>query len=506
MFKKVLIANRGEIAVRVMRTLREMNITSVAVYSDVDREAIHVRYADEAVHIGPTQAALSYLNIEKILNAAKKTGSEAIHPGYGFLSENAAMSRACTDAGIVFIGPDPMPIEVMGNKTSARTKMKEAGVPVVPGTTTPLKDLEEARLIAKEMGYPILLKASAGGGGKGMRAVRDALEIDSAFRAAGSEARNAFGDDSLYIEKLIDQPRHIEFQIMCDNFGNALHFCERECSIQRRHQKVIEETPAVVMTEQLRHEMGEVAKKAALAVGYTGAGTIEFLFDKSGNFYFLEMNTRLQVEHPITEMVTGVDLVKLQIEVAAGLQLKMKQDDVKMNGASIECRVYAEDPYNNFMPQPGLINFVRNPGGVGIRNDIGIYAGYKVPIAYDPMISKLSVWAHDRESAISRMQRALEEYLIDGVITNIPFLKSVLNTPGFMSGEYNTDYLETILQDLIDNKDDTLLLSDITLITAAIRAYENALKPAEKDVSESGDGISTWKKVGVKRTQTGWNR
>ena len=508
MFKKVLIANRGEIAVRVMRTLKEMNIKSVAVYSDIDRSALHVKYADEAIYIGESPANKSYLLMDKVLEAAKMTGAEAIHPGYGFLSENSAMSKACTDAGIAFIGPRPKAIEVMGNKTTARQAMQKAGVPVVPGTTTALKDVDEAYETAERMGYPILLKAAAGGGGKGMRAVSCREELESAFRTASSEAKNSFGDASMYVEKLIKNPRHIEFQVFSDNYGNCIHLNERECSIQRRHQKVIEETPAVVMTEEIRQEMGKIAVQAAKAVDYTGAGTIEFLFDEESNFYFLEMNTRLQVEHPITEMVTGLDLVKLQLEAAAGEKLNITQDMVTMNGAAVECRIYAEDPYNNFIPQPGKLGYVSVPGGLGVRDDSGIYAGCEIPMYYDPMISKLVVWAPDRKSAIAKMNRALEEYKIEGPITNIPFLRQILNTKVFLSGEYDTGYLDRSMDEIQEEyKNIKKEHLNTAIIAAAIAKYEDSgINPNDSSKTENSSNKNVWRKVGIHRSMSMWNR
>ncbi|HNV51706.1 MAG TPA: acetyl-CoA carboxylase biotin carboxylase subunit, partial [Tenuifilaceae bacterium] len=397
MIKKVLIANRGEIAVRVIRSCREMGILSVAVYSDSDRRAKHVRYADEAYHIGPSPSRESYLNGDKIIETALKCGADAIHPGYGFLSENAEFARKCLAAGLIFIGPDPNAITTMGDKITARQTMIAAGVPVVPGTQQKVVDADAVRKIVSEIGLPIIIKASAGGGGKGMRLVRKESDLISALKMAQSEALSSFGDDTVYIEKYVEHPHHIEFQILADKFGNTVHLFERECSIQRRHQKMIEETPSPFITPELRQQMGEAAVKAAQAVEYFGAGTIEFLVDANRNFYFLEMNTRLQVEHPITERVTGIDLVKEQIRIASNQPLSFKQEEVFQHGHAIECRVSAEDPFNGFMPSPGLIRHISEPNGLGIRTDGYVYEGYEIPIYYDPMITKLISWGRTRE-------------------------------------------------------------------------------------------------------------
>ena len=442
MIKKVLIANRGEIAVRVMRSCREMGIISVAVYSDVDRKSMHVRYADEAYHIGPAPSRESYLNIDAIIKAAKESGADAIHPGYGFLSENAAFSKRCQDEGIIFIGPDPYAITTMGDKITARQTMIKAGIPVVPGTTEKITDENKALEIAKEIGLPVMIKASAGGGGKGMRLVSTIDEFSSSLRLAKSEAMNAFGDDSVYIERYIQSPHHIEFQILADSYGNTVHLFERECSIQRRHQKVIEETPSPLMNPELRREMGEKAVMAAKAVNYKGAGTIEFIVSDQLEYYFLEMNTRLQVEHPVTERVVGVDLVKEQINIANGNPLPFGQGDLRQHGHSIQCRVYAEDPDNNFMPNPGIIKHITEPHGLGSRCDGYVYEGYEIPIYYDPMITKLISWGETRAEAIARMKRGLYEYKITGVKTNIKFLEKIMDTGDFIRGEYNTHFIE----------------------------------------------------------------
>ncbi len=442
MFKKILIANRGEIACRVIRACREMKIATVAVYSDADKAALHVRMADESYHIGPAPSSESYLRWEKIIDVAKKSGAEAIHPGYGFLSENAEFVREVTKAGITFIGPPPEAMEGMGGKMSARKIAIEAGVPVVPGTTEPLTSFQEAQEIATKFGYPVMLKASAGGGGKGMRLVSDASEMKSALEASQSEARSSFGDDAVYVEKAIVRPRHIEIQVFSDKHGNHVHLGERECSIQRRHQKVVEEAPSPINSAELRAEMGACAVKVAAAVDYVGAGTVEFLVsDLDKSFYFLEMNTRLQVEHPVTELVTGVDLVREQINVAWGEKLSFTQDDIELTGHAIECRVYAEDPDNNFLPSPGTITRLRLPQGPGVRDDGGVYEGSEVSIYYDPMISKFAVYGCDRHEAIDRMRRALAEYEIGGIKTTLPFFREIMEDEEFIEGKLDTGFI-----------------------------------------------------------------
>ncbi len=444
MFKKILIANRGEIAVRVMRACREMGIASVAVYSDVDRASLHVRKADEAYHIGPPAAAESYLNIEKILNVAKKCGAEAIHPGYGFLSENPRFARACVEAGVKFIGPTAEAMERMGSKTKARQAMKKAGVPFVPGSSHGLEYKETAET-AEQIGYPVMLKAAAGGGGKGMRLVRSANELRSAFEAARSEAERSFGDSEVYIEKFIEDPRHIEMQVLADEHGNTVWMGERECSVQRRHQKVLEESPSPLVDPEMRRKMGEIAVRVAQAAGYTNAGTVEFLSDQHKNFYFLEMNTRLQVEHPVTELVTGHDLVHLQIRIAAGEKLPFRQDDIQLRGHAIECRIYAEDPDNNYFPSPGRITLLLAPAGPGIRRDSGMYEGWNVPLEYDPLLAKLIGYGSDREEAISRLTRALNEYFVGGIKTNISLFRRILRDSDFRAGRLDTGFLDRLL-------------------------------------------------------------
>ncbi len=442
MFKKVLIANRGEIAIRVMRSLREMGIRSVAVFSEADRTALHVLHADEAYLLGPAPSRESYLNMERILEVARKCFAEAIHPGYGFLAENAEFAGRCRDAQIKFIGPNPEAMQAMGDKTCARRTVEKAGVPIVPGIKEGVKGPEEALKEAQRIGFPVLLKAALGGGGKGMRIVRDPGELSSLFTMASQEAKSAFGDGTLYLEKYLERPRHIEFQILADEHGNVLHLGERECSIQRRHQKLIEETPSVALSESLRERMGQAAVDAARAVGYTNAGTIEFMLTQDKSFYFLEMNTRLQVEHPVTEMVTSLDLVKEQIRIAAGEKLGYLREDIRPKGAALECRINAEDPDNGFLPSVGKITAWGAPGGPGVRLDSGVGACSEVPVYYDPLIAKLIAWGPDRQEAIARMKRALSEFHVEGIRTTIPFHRAVLDDPEYQGGEIDSGYLE----------------------------------------------------------------
>ena len=465
---RVLVANRGEIAMRVMRSCREMGIRSVAVYADADRTAMHVRYADQAYFIGAAPSTESYLNVEKIIEVAKISKADAIHPGYGFLSENAEFSKRCQQEGIIFIGPTPQVIATMGDKIMARKTMIAHGVPVVPGTQEPVTDEKRAIEIIKEIGLPVMVKASAGGGGKGMRMISNENEITEGLRAARSEAKVAFGDDAVYIEKYIASPHHIEFQILGDQHGKIVHLCERECSVQRRHQKVIEETPSPLMTEKLRNKMGEHAIAAAKAVNYYGAGTIEFLVDNDLNYYFLEMNTRLQVEHPITERVTGYDLVKQQIKIAEGQHLEIDQEDIVQFGHAIECRIYAEDTDNNFMPSPGLITHITEPMGLGVRTDGYVYEGYTIPIYYDPMISKLIVWARTRKEAIERMRRALYEYKITGVKTSIKFLERIMDCDDFRNGNYDTHFIQKNKNFLLAEDETKKRFEDLAIIAAFI--------------------------------------
>jgi acetyl-CoA carboxylase biotin carboxylase subunit len=445
MFKKILIANRGEIAVRILRACRELGVLSVAVYSDADRASLHVRLADEAYPIGPAPSRESYLVIEKIIGAARDAGCDAIHPGYGFLAENPALARACLDANITLIGPSPEAMANLGSKTAARHLARKAGVLTVPGTLDPIAKMEDALNAAHEIGFPVVLKAVAGGGGKGMRLIEREAEFLSGWRDASSEAQNAFGDGRLYLEKYLLRPKHIEIQILADTHGHILHLGERECSVQRRYQKVIEEAPSPVMTPELRRAMGDAAVKLAIAGGYTNAGTVEFLVDASRNFYFLEMNTRLQVEHPVTELVTGLDIVKLQIRIACGEPLPFAQEDIALRGHAIECRIYAEDPDNNFFPSPGRILDWRLPAGPGIRFDDGVYSGWTIPNEYDPMLGKLIASGKDRVEAIARLQRALTEFYANGIKTNAGLFQRILANQDFQSGEIYTRWLDDFL-------------------------------------------------------------
>ena len=446
MFRKILIANRGEIAVRIIRTCRALGIPAVAVFSEADRQALHVRLADEAIAVGPAAAAESYLSIERVLGAARATGADAIHPGYGFLSENPAFAKACQDAGIAFIGPPPSAMERMGSKTAARELMQQAGVPVVPGSSK-VGSPAEAQALAAEMGYPLMIKASAGGGGKGMRLVASAEELPTAWERAGSEALSAFGDATVYIEKAIPRPRHVEVQVLADAHGNIVHLGERECSLQRRHQKVIEESPSPLFADrpEIRAALCEAAIQAARAAGYVNAGTVEFLADQEGTFYFLEMNTRLQVEHPVTELVTGIDLVAEQIRIAAGQPLRFAQSDLRFSGSAVECRVYAEDPANNFFPSPGKITTLREPAGPGIRIDSAAYPGWEVPVHYDPLIAKLCAWGPTRDDALNRLRAALSEYRITGIQTTLGFFRDVIDEPAFRAGDLDTGFIARFL-------------------------------------------------------------
>ncbi|MDH5467342.1 MAG: acetyl-CoA carboxylase biotin carboxylase subunit [Candidatus Aminicenantes bacterium] len=465
----MLIANRGEIAVRIIRACRELGIVPVAVYSDADRKALHVRLAEEAYHIGESVPSKSYLNIERIIEVARKSGAEALHPGYGFLAENPELVKKCEKEGIVFIGPPPEPLEIMGNKTTSRKKMTKAGVPVIPGTLESLKGEKDLKEKAEGVGFPLLLKAAAGGGGKGLRLVRSQKDLVSAYRLAQSESKASFDDPSIYIEKYLDEPHHIEIQILADNFGNTVYLGERECSIQRRYQKVLEETPSPFIDDEMRRKMGEIAVKAAAAVNYRNAGTVEFMVDKNRNFYFLEMNTRLQVEHPITEMVTGIDLAKSQIEIAAGFPLSFSQEDIRPEGHSLECRIYAEDPDNDFMPSPGkIVHFHTPAGGLGVRDDNGVYEGYEVPLEYDPLLSKLITWGRTRDEAIHRMLRALSEYRVYGIKTTIPFFKRILLHPEFRAGDYNTHFISSLEKETDGSGPED---KEIALIAAGVKVY-----------------------------------
>lgn len=493
MFKRILVANRGEIAVRVLRACREMGIVSVTVYSDADLNALHTRYADEVYHIGQAPAMDSYLKIDRIIKAAKDSKAEAIHPGYGFLAENTDFAEACESAGIVFIGPASKAIKLLGDKIASKKTMSDAGIPVIPGSSGAVKEGSDAQKIAEQIGFPVLIKAAGGGGGKGMRVVRQAKELPSAMKQAINEAQSAFGNPVVFIEKFLEAPRHIEFQILADNHGNAVHLFERECSVQRRHQKLIEESPSMIMTPKLRSTMGQAALKAVEVSKYTNAGTVEFMVDKNKNFYFLEMNTRLQVEHPVTELITGIDIVKEQFKIAAGQTLSLKQKDIKMNGASIECRISAEDPQNNFAPSTGKILEIIEPGGPGIRLDSGVYEGFEVPIYYDPLIAKLLVWAPTRKEAIARMKRSLREYTIRGIKTSIPFHLLVMDNPKFMAGDYDTTFIEKILGKIEYKKEYHEVAAIAVAIGKIIREKQTVLgRPSGRRLS------SLWKMYGRK--------
>lgn len=495
MFKKVLVANRGEIAVRILRACRELGIKTVAVFSEADRQALHVRYADEAYLLGPAPARESYLRGDKIIAIARTCGADAIHPGYGFLAEREDFAQACEDAGVTFIGPKPSAIAAMGDKAVARATVIKAGVPVVPGTEDVGNMTNDDLLgIAPKIGFPLLIKATAGGGGKGMREVKSLEEMPTLLESARREAESAFGDGNVYLEKLVEGARHIEFQILADSQGNAIHLGERECSLQRRHQKLLEEAPSPALDEALRDQMGSVAVKAAQAVNYINAGTIEFLLDKENNYYFLEMNTRLQVEHPVTEMVTGIDIVKEQIRIARGRALSYKQEDVHFNGHAIECRINAEDPYNNFMPSSGRITHSLLPTGPGVRVDTGVYPGFEITPFYDPMIAKLIVWGETRAQAILRMRRALEEYRVVGVRTNIPFHQTMMDSHRFMGGQYDTRFVEErfSMEDAEEHWQDNV---EVAAILATLVAHQQTERSAQI-VQRNERDTSNWKWVG----------
>jgi acetyl-CoA carboxylase biotin carboxylase subunit len=490
LFRKVLIANRGEIAVRIIRACRDLGLATVAVYSDADRNAMHVRYATEAYHIGPPAPRDSYLRADNIIAAAKRSGADAIHPGYGFLAERPDFAQACIDEDIAFIGPPPTAIGAMGDKVAARKTVEAAGVPIVPGTELDLRD-EELGRAATFVGFPLLIKATAGGGGKGMRLVEHMEDFDSALHSARREAEAAFGDGSVYLEKLIEGARHIEIQILADNHGNVIHLGERECSIQRRHQKLLEESPSPFVDEELREEMGAVAVRAAESVHYVNAGTIEFLVDKDRNFYFLETNTRLQVEHPITELVTNVDIVKEQIRIARGRKLSRTQDEIQFSGAAIECRINAEDPYNNFLPSTGKITAITLPAGPGVRVDTGVTAGDRITPYYDSMISKLICWGETRGEALLRMRRALAEYRIMGLKTNIPFHQNLLDSTRFIAGQFDTAFVE----ERFSMEEDINRRPEIAAILATLAAHE-ARRKAAQVIGRSERDVSNWKRVG----------
>ncbi len=467
--QRIFIANRGEVAVRIIRACRELGITAVVGYSDADRASLAVRLSDEAYRIGPAPSSESYLNLPRLIELIKETRCDAVHPGYGFLSERAGFAAACEGEGITFIGPRSEMIELMGDKTRARQAAQKAGLPVVPGAMKSMGDVNEAMEAADQIGFPVMIKAAAGGGGKGMRLANNREELEEGFRLAQSEAQSAFGDPSVYLERRIDRPHHVEVQILADQHGTVLHLGERECSIQRRHQKVIEESPSPFLSENTRQKMCQTAAQAASGIGYTNAGTMEFLVDGDQNFYFLEMNTRLQVEHPITEMVTGIDIVKEQIRIASGERIDRTQDSIPFRGAAIECRIYAEDPDHDFIPSPGKITGIRLPGGPGVREDSGIYGGYEVPIHYDPLLSKLVTWGSNREEAIRRMARALEEYQVLGIKTTIPFYRRVMRNPAFLEGNVTTSFIEEFFSRDHSREHP---LQDVAVIAAAISEYE----------------------------------
>jgi acetyl-CoA carboxylase, biotin carboxylase subunit len=512
MFKRILIANRGEIAVRIARACRELDIETVAVYSEADRESLHVKYADHAYLIGPAPSTQSYLAIDRIIDVCKKSRAEAVHPGYGFLAESAAFSQRCKEAGVVFIGPSAQVIDQMGDKVKARQIMKAAGVPVVPGSDGILTSEEEVVKTIESIGYPCMLKAVAGGGGKGLRLVRSRREVSSAYRAVGSEAASSFGDSRLYVEKFIERPRHVEIQILADNYGHVIHLYDRECSIQRRHQKVIEESPSPGLEDRTRRRIGRIAIQGARAVGYVGAGTLEFLLDQEQNFYFLEMNTRLQVEHAVTERVVGIDLVKGQIEVAAGGYLPWRQRHITQTGHAIECRIYAEDPEQDFMPRPGKIEGLRLPEGLGLRNDCGVYEGAEVSIYYDPMIAKLICWGENRVEAILRMRRALREYQVRGIKTNISFHQWILRHPRFMSGDFNTGFIDQEYR--ASNSEEVLPHKEIALASAAIAALHGEQERTLKLLAQGAAEPSKWREQGKRNAlrrngslgSQGWRR
>jgi acetyl-CoA carboxylase biotin carboxylase subunit len=491
MFKKILIANRGEIAVRVIRACKELGITPVSVYSECDRTALHVSLSYESHPIGASPSKDSYLNIGHVLEAARNSGADAIHPGYGFLAENAEFAEACRDAGFVFIGPSPESIRMMGNKLIARESMAAAGVPMIPGSDGAVSDADAAADVAGEIGYPVIIKAAAGGGGKGMRIIRGRDEFESALSMTMGEAESAFGDPSVYIEKYIERPKHIEIQVVADRHGNIVTYGERECSMQRRYQKVIEEAPSPVVSPEMRSALSEAAKRAAAAANYECAGTVEFIVDREMNFYFLEMNTRLQVEHPVTEMVYGIDLVKQQIQIADGVELDVDQSTVIPHGHAIEMRLYAEDPTNNFLPSVGRIRRLNLPQGPGVRNENGVYAGYEIPIYYDPLIGKLVVWAETRAQATRRARRALRECLVDGVRTNVDFLLWALREKGFEDGSYDTHYIERHFDpDSLQRRDEEIELASIA---ASITAYNHAHKNAGGFRAQDAPGTAPWR-------------
>jgi acetyl-CoA carboxylase biotin carboxylase subunit len=485
LFPKILIANRGEIAIRIIRACRELSIRPVSIYSPVDRSALHVRYGAEAYPV------TSYLDMESVIGAAKKAGAAAIHPGYGFMAESPVFAQAVEDAGLIFIGPPPEAIRLMGSKVTARKLAEAAGAPIIPGTTLVLNSGEEVARAARDLGLPVILKADAGGGGKGMRLIRNGSEIESAFRLARSEAEGAFGSGSVYLEKYLEEPRHIEIQVLGDAHGNLVTLGERECSIQRRHQKIIEECPSSVVTPELRAALSEAALKIVAAAGYRSAGTVEFLLDKHGKFYFMEMNTRLQVEHPVTELVTGIDLVKEMIRVAAGEPISVAAQEITLHGSAIECRIYAEDPDNNFMPCPGKVTTLRIPGGPGVRDETGVYEGYTVPVDYDPLISKLVCWGRDRPEAIRRMKRCLREMVVAGIRTTIPFLRQMMDHPDFLAGRLSTHFIDQVFT--LDQAAREPVYEDIAVTLAAIEGYRRIKESVVRPEGREGAPSSPWR-------------
>jgi acetyl-CoA carboxylase biotin carboxylase subunit len=495
MFRKVLIANRGEIAVRIIRACHELGVSTVAVYSEADRGALHVQVADEAVFIGPSPALESYLNMSKIVEVARQTGAEAIHPGYGFLAENPDFVRLCEEEGLVFIGPNSQAMALVGDKIRARQVVEEVGVPIIPGMKKSLDTLEDYRAAAREIGYPVMIKASAGGGGKGMRIVYREDDLLPALEAGQREAKAAFGDESVYLEKYLEEPRHVEFQVLADQEGNVVHLFERECSIQRRHQKIIEETPSLALDNELRFKMGEAAKKVMEIVGYTNAGTVEFLLDKDKNFYFLEVNARLQVEHPVTELTTGIDLVHQQLRIAAGEKLGFSQEEVSQRGHALECRIYAEDPANNFLPSSGRISYLREPVGPGIRLDGGVYAGFEVPIYYDPILAKLITWGETRAQACARMKQALEDYIIMGIKTTIPFLREVVQHPVFLEGKISTHFIPRYFSEW-QPRPPSKESQKLALIGAALREMKEGRRASGQVIPAAEDSLSPWRILG----------
>lgn len=494
MFRKILIANRGEITVRIIKACQEMGISTVAVYSEVDRESLHVQMADEAVCIGPAPAIESYLNMERIIQVAHQMKAEAIHPGYGFLAENADFAKKCEQENIIFIGPNSKALKLVGDKIRSRQTMEKAGILIIPGMKSLPKDISEFKKEAQRIGYPVMIKASAGGGGKGMRVVYEEKELKPSLEAGMREAKSAFGDESAYLEKYIEEPRHVEFQVLADNHGNIVHLFERECSIQRRHQKIVEETPSPALEPALRAKMGKTAKKVIEVSGYNNAGTVEFLLDKEKNFYFLEVNARLQVEHPITELTTGVDLVHQQISIASGGKLSFKQEALHQKGHSIECRIYAEDPLNNFLPSSGKVLFLKEPKGPGVRHDGGIYSGCEVPIYYDPILAKLIVWAENRELARQRMVNALEDYVILGIKTTIGFLKDVIDHPQYKAGNTNTGFIKMYF-DQWEGKKKTEKNLEVVLIASAFDSL-SSLQPRKGEESLAKEMFSPWQSLG----------